>query len=85
MPSVFGLPGNPVSSLVSFVLFVRPALAALSGRPDREPRARDARLAAAFAHRGDRSTYFPARLVTPVGCGGLPGSRRFAGRDRQIC
>ncbi len=69
---VFGLPGNPVSGLVSFVLFVRPALAALSGRPDLSPSASGARLAAAFAHRGDRSTYFPARLVTPAGSGGLP-------------
>src|SRR4030095_11953274 len=28
---VFGLPGNPVSSLVSFELFVRPAIRALQG------------------------------------------------------
>jgi molybdopterin molybdotransferase len=28
---VFGLPGNPVSAMVTFHLFVRPALAALSG------------------------------------------------------
>jgi molybdopterin biosynthesis enzyme len=28
---VFGLPGNPVSSLVGFELFVRPALLALQG------------------------------------------------------
>jgi molybdopterin molybdotransferase len=34
---VFGLPGNPVSSLVSFELFVRPALAALQGLADPEP------------------------------------------------
>jgi molybdopterin molybdotransferase len=32
----FGLPGNPVSSLVSFVLFVRPALIALAGAGERE-------------------------------------------------
>jgi molybdopterin molybdotransferase len=32
---VFGLPGNPVSAVVTFSLFVRPALAALQGR--REP------------------------------------------------
>jgi len=29
---VFGLPGNPVSALVSFALFIRPALAAMAGR-----------------------------------------------------
>lgn len=31
---VFGLPGNPVSALVGFELFVRPALATLAGRSD---------------------------------------------------
>ncbi len=30
---VFGLPGNPVSSFVTFVLFARPALLALAGSP----------------------------------------------------
>jgi molybdopterin molybdotransferase len=37
---VFGLPGNPVSSFVTFVLFARPALRALQGAeplPPREP------------------------------------------------
>jgi molybdopterin molybdotransferase len=29
---VFGLPGNPVSAMVTFVLFTAPALSALSGR-----------------------------------------------------
>lgn len=36
---VFGLPGNPVSAVVTFSLFVAPALAALQGAPP--PRARD--------------------------------------------
>ena len=36
---VFGLPGNPASSLVSFELFVRPALLALGGSaPSQSPR-----------------------------------------------
>ena len=30
---VFGLPGNPVSTLVGFELFVRPAIATMLGRP----------------------------------------------------
>src|SRR5258708_14710208 len=34
---VFGLPGNPVSSLVGFELFVRPALLALQGLADPRP------------------------------------------------
>jgi molybdopterin molybdotransferase len=33
----FGLPGNPVSSLVGFELFVRPALLALQGLADPKP------------------------------------------------
>ena len=32
----FGLPGNPVSVLVAFEIFIRPALALLAGRPDPE-------------------------------------------------
>jgi molybdopterin biosynthesis enzyme len=31
---VFGLPGNPVSSLVSFELLARPALRVMAGYPD---------------------------------------------------
>lgn len=30
---VFGLPGNPVSAMVTFLLFVRPAIAAMTGAP----------------------------------------------------
>lgn len=33
-PLLFGLPGNPVSSAVSFEVFVRPALLAMQGRSD---------------------------------------------------
>jgi molybdopterin molybdotransferase len=34
---VFGLPGNPVSTLVGFELFVRPALLGLQGALDPRP------------------------------------------------
>ena len=34
---VFALPGNPTSSLVTFQLFVRPALLRMLGRPDVQP------------------------------------------------
>jgi molybdopterin molybdotransferase len=34
---VFGLPGNPVSTLVGFELFVRPALLALQGAAEPRP------------------------------------------------
>jgi molybdopterin molybdotransferase len=44
---VFGLPGNPVSSLVGFELFVRPAVLALQGHRDPLPRFEPGRLGAA--------------------------------------
>jgi molybdopterin molybdotransferase len=62
---VFGLPGNPVSGLVGFLLFVRPALEILAGRPERgtADRTIPARLAREFTHGGDRPTYHPSRLL----------------------
>jgi molybdopterin molybdotransferase len=36
---VFGLPGNPVSAVVTFLLFVRPALRALLGAAEKRPAA----------------------------------------------
>jgi len=46
---VFGLPGNPVSAMVSFELFVRPALRILSGH-----RSLDRLIVAAVAEAGVR-------------------------------
>jgi molybdopterin molybdotransferase len=45
---VFGLPGNPVSVLVGFELFVRPALRALEGERDPGPRWEEGLLARAI-------------------------------------
>lgn len=59
---VFGLPGNPVSSLVCFELFVRPALRVLSGHAHPEPRVVRATLAEDLPHKSDRPTYHPACL-----------------------
>lgn len=57
---VFGLPGNPVSSMVCFELFVRTALRRLMGINPAQPIM--ARLQVEHGARGDRPTYFPARL-----------------------
>jgi molybdopterin molybdotransferase len=55
---LFGLPGNPVSAFVTFLLFTRPALWKLGGRSSLEsPRAR-ARLEQELVNRGDRPHYF---------------------------
>jgi molybdopterin molybdotransferase len=59
---VFGLPGNPVSALVCFELFVRPAIRRLAGHADPGPFLVRANLAEDFPHRSDRPTYHPAWL-----------------------
>ncbi len=58
---VFGLPGNPVSSLVAFELFVRPALLALQGHADPLPRFEPGRLAAAVRRSPGRDQLVRAR------------------------
>ncbi|MBM84154.1 MAG: molybdenum cofactor biosynthesis protein [Planctomycetaceae bacterium] len=65
---VFGLPGNPVSSMVCFELFVRTAIRRLMGDDPCEPRPIKARLDSPHQAKGDRPTYFPARIEwTPSG------------------
>ncbi len=49
----FGLPGNPVSSRVSFELFARPALRKLAGRTDLRPAPVRATAVAGFDRRPD--------------------------------
>ena len=49
----FGLPGNPVSSRVSFELFARPALRKLAGRTDVLPEPVIARALSAMPRRAD--------------------------------
>ncbi len=57
---VLGLPGNPVSALVTFALFARPALLALQGAPI--PQRRRAPLAHALPCRPDREEAVRVRL-----------------------
>ncbi len=59
---VFGLPGNPVSSLVCCELFVRTALRRLQGITPEQAPPLTATLTAAFRHRSDRPTFYPADL-----------------------
>ncbi len=58
---VFGLPGNPVSSLVGFELFVRPAVLALQGSVDPLPRFELGRLSRALRRNPVRDELARAR------------------------
>jgi molybdopterin molybdotransferase len=58
---VFGLPGNPVSSLVGCELFVKPALRALQGQHDPLPRIESGLLAAALQRNDARDEFVRAR------------------------
>lgn len=62
---VFGLPGNPVSAFVTFLLFVRPALLRLMGASarDYQPLMLPVPLAEAMRNDGDRTHYIRGRLV----------------------
>jgi molybdopterin molybdotransferase len=63
----FGLPGNPVSSMVTFEVFVRPALRRMGGYPTLfRPRVR-ARLAEPLDNPGPRQGYLRVRLAQTDG------------------
>ncbi|CAN5177450.1 molybdopterin molybdotransferase MoeA [soil metagenome] len=84
---VFGLPGNPVSALVSFEAFVRPALRTMLGAtPVERPRVRAVTTQALTSPAGKRSflrVHLEVRdgayTVTPVSG---PGSHLLAGLSR---
>ena len=84
---VFGLPGNPVSALVSFEAFVRPALRKMLGAtPIERPRVRAVATKALTSPPGKRSflrvqleVKKGAYVVTPVSG---PGSHLLAGLSR---
>lgn len=64
---VFGLPGNPVSTMVTFELFVVPAIDVLSGAEPRPLPIFRARLAHALHERSELTHFLPARVQTVRG------------------
>ncbi|HEX5481204.1 MAG TPA: gephyrin-like molybdotransferase Glp [Terriglobia bacterium] len=58
----FGLPGNPVSTFVTFELFVRPAMAMLSGAGFAQPVFLRARLSQPLSHKPDLTMFTPAHV-----------------------
>jgi molybdopterin molybdotransferase len=59
---VLGLPGNPVSTMVCALLFLKPALERLQGRPADLPATRPARLAVDLKANDSREDYVRGRL-----------------------
>ncbi|MDQ3876018.1 MAG: molybdopterin molybdotransferase MoeA [Actinomycetota bacterium] len=64
---VFGLPGNPVSALVGFELFVRPAVLALQGLGDPLPAFRSGTLSRAVPRNPHRDELVRARSLREDG------------------
>src|SRR5229473_2142382 len=66
---VFGLPGNPVSTMVTFELFVVPAIDLLGGAPARHLPLVEARLGAPLKEKQGLAHFLPARVewrgITP--------------------
>jgi molybdopterin molybdotransferase len=59
---LFGLPGNPVSALVTFWLLVRPALLRMAGAVDLSPSISFGKLAEEISNRGDRRHFMRVHL-----------------------
>ena len=67
---VFGLPGNPVSALVTFEVLVRPALRRMAGRRDVHSRTIRVRVAEPIESKAGLAHFLRVRLE-PDGAGGL--------------
>jgi molybdopterin molybdotransferase len=63
---VFGLPGNPVSTMVTFELFVQPAIEALGGRRPQPLPIFKAKLAHPVDEKGTVAHFLPARVTWPA-------------------
>jgi molybdopterin molybdotransferase len=63
----FGLPGNPVSTFVTFELFARPAIAALGGATYEAVVFLRARLAQPLEAKAGLTAFLPGRLACPSG------------------
>ena len=59
---VFGLPGNPGSTLITYQLFARPVVDLLRGHIEPIQPFLSARFAAPFKHKGGLTRFLPARL-----------------------
>ncbi|GAC1673072.1 MAG: molybdopterin molybdotransferase MoeA [Candidatus Acidiferrum sp.] len=63
---VFGLPGNPVSTMVTFELFVAPAIAMLNGAPPWPLPLVEASLKASLRSKPGLTHFLPAKITWPA-------------------
>ena len=61
---VFGLPGNPVSCVVGFLVFVEPLLRRLEGEHDAQPRSARAPLTSAVSKKDGRRHFMTAHMAS---------------------
>lgn len=66
-PFFFGLPGNPISTMVTFALFAGPLLRALSGEAEAKPRFVLARVEEEVRVKAGLTRFLPARMESDVG------------------
>jgi molybdopterin molybdotransferase len=89
MLPAFGLPGNPISTAATFLLFAAPILAALAGSNQNLPRFDQAAAARDIKGRPDLTRFVPAftafaegrTVVTPAGSQGSGDLAAFARAD----
>src|SRR5579863_5413357 len=67
---VFGLPGNPVSTMVTFELFAIPAIELLAGHPPQPLPFFKAKLAHPVNEKGPMAHFLPSRVSWPEGNSG---------------
>jgi molybdopterin molybdotransferase len=79
---MIGLPGNPVSALVCSILFVLPALDALSGLPAAAPPTSAARLGVALPANDHRADHLRATLALDPD--GTPTATAFTRQDSAM-
>ena len=79
---LLGLPGNPVSSLITAILFLVPALAVLSGLPAAPPPVSQAKLGADLAANDHRADHLRARLALDTD--GAPVVTAFGKQDSAM-
>ena len=85
---VFGLPGNPIASLVTFMLFVKPAIECLQGAGGAPPFSQGI-LTKGVYNKSERLSFLPARIwrrkkqtgIVPVNFRGSADMYHVAGAD----